>query len=410
MNAPTGTGFRQTDGVEDWRSIGISAQAWFAAPSHAAGAGLVTQIAGLPAIADRNELPDIDLRIGGVGVRLGPDDVAVARAISVAAADLGLTGEPAALQTLQVTIDAVDTESVTSFWRTVLGHERAGNDVLIDQLRRAPVVRVGRLSEPRPLRNRIHLDVVRAPEAAQAIKTAIGGKAYGAYGLTLADIEGNEVDLVPGSELSPQTPDWRALFGAMTFYPAASPEQTARLATAVAQLADDAGVPLLIDLRPDGVVIDSGKDQWEDDQGGPGARFVGLAGRIQFAARDLGLSADAARLRFQQFGIDAIDIPAVRAFWVAVLGYRYDPRTHVTDIYDPRRLNPEFFFQQMDPADQDRRRQRNRIHFDLLVPYDQMQARLDTAIAAGGRIVAEAPGRYALADPEGNEVDIIATP
>ncbi|HSZ38802.1 MAG TPA: VOC family protein [Trebonia sp.] len=410
MNEPTATRSRPTDGPEDWRSIAAHARAWFAAPSHAAGAGLVARIAGLPAIADRNGLPDIDLRADGVGVRLGPGDAALARAISAAAADLGLTGEPAALQALQVRIDAAWPESVTSFWRTVLGHERASHGVLTDSLRRAPAVRVGRLSEPSPLRNRIHLDVVRGPEAVEAVKAALGREAYGANGLTLADSEGNEVDLVPGSELSPQTPDWRALFAAMTFYPAASPQQAARLAAAVAEVADEAGVPLLIDLRPDGVVIDSGKDQWEDGQGSPDARFVDLAGWIQSAARGLGLSADPARPRFQQFGIDAADVPAVRSFWAAVLGYRYDPRTHLTDIYDPRRLNPEFFFQQMDPAEQDRRRQRNRIRFDLFIPCDQVRARLDTAVTAGGQIVAEAPGSYALADPEGNEVDIITTP
>jgi predicted enzyme related to lactoylglutathione lyase len=410
MSKPAATGVRHRDDDGDWRSAGTSARAWFAAPSHAAGAGLVTRIAALPEIAGRNGLPDIDLRACGVGVRLRPDDVAVARAISVAAAGLGLTGEPAVLQTLQVRIDAVGTEPVTSFWQTVLGYERAGDGILTDPLRRAPAVRVGRLSEPRPLRNRIHLDVVREPGAVQAVKTAIGGQAYGANGLTLADSEGNEVDLVPGSGLSRETPDWRVLFGAMTFYPAASPQQAARLAAAVAGLADEAAVPLLIDLRPDGVVIDSGKDQWHDDQGAPGTRFADLAGRIQIAARDLGLSADPARPRFLQFGIDAADVPAVRQFWAAVLGYRYDPRTNLTDIYDPRRLNPEFFFQQMDPASHDRRRQRNRIRFDLLIPHDQLQARLGTAVAAGGQIVAQALGRYALTDPEGNEIDIIATP
>ncbi len=410
MNEPTAAGFRQTEDIEDWRPVGTRVRAWFAAPSHVAGADLVTRIAGLPAISGRNMLPDMDLRADGVAVRLEPDDAAVARAISAAAAALGLTAEPAALQTLQVRIDAAGTEPVTSFWQAVLGYERTGDGVLTDPLRRGPVVRVGRLTVPRPLRNRIHLDVVRAPEAVEAVKTAIGGRPFGAYALTLADSEGNEVDLVPGSELSPEASDWRVLFGAMTFYPAASPQQAARLAVAAAGLADDAGVPLLIDLRPDGVVVDSGKDQWEDDQGSPDARFVDLASRVQRAARDLGLSADPARLRFQQFGIDAADVPAVRAFWSAVLGYRYDRRASVTDIYDPRRLDPEFFFQQIDAADQDRRQQRNRIHFDLLIPHDQAQARLDAAVKAGGQIVAEAHGRYALTDPEGNELDIVATP
>lgn len=406
MNGPTAAGVWPPEDPTDWRSVGTSLQAWFAAPSHAAGAGLVTRIAGLPAIAGQNRLPDIDLRAGGVRVSLGSD--AVARAISVAAAGLGLTAEPAVLQSLQVRIDAAGPEPVTSFWQAVLGYEQAGDGVLTDPLRRGPAVLVGRLSEPRPLRNRIHLDVVRGPAAVQAVKTAVGGQAYGSYGLTLADSEGNEVDLVPGSELSAAASDWRTLFGAMTFYPAAAPQLAARLATAVAALADDAAVPMLIDLRPDGVVIDSGKDQWEDDQGRPDARFVELAGRIQRAARDLGLSADPARPRFLQFGIDAVDVPAVRAFWSALLGYRYDPSANLTDIYDPRRLNPEFFFQQLDPAEVDRRRQRNRIHFDLLIPHDQVQARLDTAVNAGGQIVAGAPGRYALTDPEGNEIDLIA--
>jgi hypothetical protein len=410
MHEPMSRGAWQAVGLEDWRSTAANARAWFAAPSHAAGAGLVARIAGLPGIADGNGLPDIDLRADGVGVSLGRDDAALAGAISAAAAVLGLTGEPAALQTLRVRIDAVRPEPVTSFWETVLGYTRAGDDTLADPLRRAPAVRVGQFSEPRPFRNRIHLDVVRGQEAVQRIKTALGAEAYGAHGLTLADAEGNEVDLVPGSGLSPQTPDWQTLFAAVTCYPAASPRQAARLAAAVAELADDAGVPLLIDLRQAGVIIDSGKDQWEDEQGSPDARFVGLAGRIQSAAHAFGLSADPARPQFVQFGIDAADVPAVRSFWAAVLGYRNDRRTGLTDIYDPRRLNPEFFFQQMDPAEQDRRRQRNRIRFELFIPDDQVSARLETALTEGGQIVAEEPGSHALADPEGNQVDIVPTP
>jgi hypothetical protein len=102
-------------------------------------------------------------------------------------------------------------------------------------------------------------------------------------------------------------------------------------------------------------------------------------------------------------------VPAVRDFWTTLLGYQHDPRPNVSDIYDPRRLNPVIIFQQMDTADEERRRQRNRIHFDVVVPDDQAQARVDAAVAAGGRILAEpAQGRWRLADPEGNEVDIVA--
>ena len=65
------------------------------------------------------------------------------------------------------------------------------------------------------------------------------------------------------------------------------------------------------------------------------------AANSQSTARGMGLTADPNRLCFVQIGIDAVDIPTVRGFWRAVLGYEDDPRSElgVTDIYDPRRLN-----------------------------------------------------------------------
>ena len=63
-----------------------------------------------------------------------------------------------------------------------------------------------------------------------------------------------------------------------------------------------------------------------------------------------------------------------------------------------------FWFQQMGSP----RTGRNRFHIDIYVPHDQVQARIDAALAAGGRIVndAHAPGWWTLADPEGNEADL----
>lgn len=416
MDRLTATDFQQAGGVEDWRVLGGGASAWFNASSHTAGAALVSRIAELT-----DSLPDMDLRAGGVRVQIGAvgsadpsqTDVTFARAISAAAADLGLAADPAALQTLSLGIDAVDTPSVMSFWGTALSYQPVGDDVLTDPLRRDPAISFHRLDEPRPLRNRIHVDVVRVPETVQSVRAAVGGEPYGAYGLTLADAEGNEVDVVPGDELAegPATADWRVVFGAMAFYPTSSPVQAAQLAAAVAALADDAGMPLLVDLRQDGVTIDSGKDQSEDELNPSETPFAELASRIQTAAHKLGLAADTSRLRFIQLGIDAVDVPAVQAFWTTVLGYQRDPRTHLTDIYDPRRLNPEIIFHEMDASEEDRRRQRNRIHLDLLVPDEQAKARVDAAVAAGGRILTDqTPGRCALADPEGNELHIVTRP
>jgi hypothetical protein len=59
----------------------------------------------------------------------------------------------------------------------------------------------------------------------------------------------------------------------------------------------------------------------------------------------------------------------------------------------------------MDASDADRREHRNRVHLALAVPHDQVQARTDAAVTAGGRLLSA----RTVADPEGNELDIIAT-
>ena len=407
--------FQESGGVDDWRVLAVGASSWFDAPSHSAGAALVGRIAGLAGSAGR--LPDVDLRARGLHVRIvsGPSgltvaDVAMARGISAAARDLDLTADPSAVQAVQLAIDALDKPAVMGFWRAALGYEPLGEEDLVDAMRRDPAIWFQQQDQPRPLRNRVHVDVARPQALVPAAAGAVGGRHIGgAFGVGFADAEGNEVDVItaePNEEMgdAAETADWRAMFGGMTFYPIASPARAAELAATVAGLADDAGLPLLVDLRTDGVTIDSGKDLWEQDG------FGDLARRVQAAARAMGLTADTTRLRFVQIGIDAVDIPAVRGFWRAVLGYEADPRSEsgVTDIYDPRRLNMTILFQQMSAADEVRRKQRNRIHVDLFVPDDQAPTRIDAALAAGGRIAydAEAPAWWTLADPEGNEVDI----
>jgi hypothetical protein len=193
----------------------------------------------------------------------------------------------------------------------------------------------------------------------------------------------------------------------MACYRTTSPTQQRDLAAAAAALADDTGFPLLVDLRPGLVIIDSGKDQWEDDAHGLELDFTDLAGNLQTAARELGATADPALPRFVQLFLDAANVAAVRAFWVAALGYTHDRRAGVIDINDPRRLNPVLVFQELDASETERRRQRNRIHFELAVPSDLAQTRLATTVAAGGRLLDESEDRWRVADPEGNEMVIV---
>lgn len=411
--------FQLAGGVEDWRVLGSGAHTWFEASSHRAGAALVRRVAELTEETGA-ALPDLDLRARGVRVRIAPAgdhlsraDVALARAVSVAAGELGLRAQPAAVQDVQLTFDVLDQTSVMPFWQAALGYQPVGEDDLVDPMRRHPPVWFQQQAEPRPLRNRLHVDVVSTQPSASAVLAAVrttGASAIAEHGYyaTVADSEGNEVDLLPLQEGAdrwggPQTEDWRAVFAGMACYPTSSARQAAELADTVARLADDAGLPLGIDVRAGLVTIDTGKDIWEEVEG-----YEPLAARVQEAARSMRMAADVTRPRFVQVGIDAVDIAAVREFWRAVLGYAEDTRAQVTDIVDPRQLAMPLFFQRMDASDEARRAQRNRIHLDVFVPDDQAQARIEAGLAAGGRIAYDghAPYWWTLADPEGNEVDI----
>ncbi len=402
-------GFEQLAGAADWRALDIGAGAWFEAPSHRAGAALVDR---LPELAHGTASSiDVDLRASGVRVRIRPtglaglnrSDGALAAAISAAAHDLGLTADPAGLQDLRLIISTPDEAAVAPFWRTVLGY-RQDDGALVDPLRRDPTLAIEQLAEPRPLRHRIHFDL-GAPYAERFADLTRPG-------VVAADPDGNEICLprsdARGIGTEPELADWWAIYSAMVCYPTGSSRQAADLARAAAEHADDTDQQILIDLRSDSVTIDSGKDRWEGADFGLDQGFAEFARRTQTSARHRGLTADPARLRFFQLAVDAVDIPSVQAFWRAALDYRDDPRSFVTDLYDPRRIGPVIWFQPMEADDQARRAQRNRIQVEVCLPRDHARSRIDRAVAAGGRITHDEPAarRTTVADPEGNEVRI----
>jgi 4a-hydroxytetrahydrobiopterin dehydratase len=184
--------------------------------------------------------------------------------------------------------------------------------------------------------------------------------------------------------------------------------QAADVARVVAGAAGDADGSLSVDLRPDRVVLTLQSRQY----GGTGPREIAASQRISAAVRGLGLvtgpevGTGAPRtVQVLEIAIDALDIPAIRPFWQAVLGYGDEPGGDGSDpgagLADPVGQGPTFWFQQMDEP----RRQRNRIHFDVVVPHDETGHRIQVALDAGGRLIndSEAPAFWVLADPEGNE-------
>ena len=79
---------------------------------------------------------------------------------------------------------------------------------------------------------------------------------------------------------------------------------------------------------------------------------------------------------------------------------------HDDDAVDPLRRGPQLAF---NPITGDTP-SRGRTHFDVFVPADQAQARVDAALAAGGRLAddSHAPAWWSLASPDNHGVDIAA--
>lgn len=198
--------FHAADGVDDWRVLATSATAFFRTASFAAAAALVEAIAGL---ADLPPL-DVDIRPDGVTVRLQADPSnglpastpERARRISAAARSVGATADPAVPQDVQLTLDALITDAVRPFWCAVLGYEEVGDEDAIDPRRIGPPIWFQDMDPPRTERGRFHVDVFvphDQRDARIAAALAAGGRIVfdgnAPAGTTLADPEGNEVDV-----------------------------------------------------------------------------------------------------------------------------------------------------------------------------------------------------------------------
>jgi 4a-hydroxytetrahydrobiopterin dehydratase len=179
-------------------------------------------------------------------------------------------------------------------------------------------------------------------------------------------------------------------------------------AAVTAAIDASAAAHVRLDARPDRVIVTIENLSVPR----PSQVEIDLAHQISAIAADLGLetspdvAASSRSVQVVEIGIDALDIPNIRPFWKAVMGYADEiGRTGPEDaIVDPHGQSPAIWFQQMDAP----RPQRNRIHFDISVPHDEAERRLAAALAAGGTLVSDeaAPAFWVLADAEGNEACI----
>ena len=213
-DAISASGFRESDGVEDWRVLSDGAYAFFRTRSFAAGSRLAGAIGELPGIDDHH--PDVDLRRDGVTVRLitieddyfgmSMRDVDLARRISALARDQGATADTSSVQSYLVIPGAPQTAEVMPFWEAVLGYRRRDDspeDDLVDPQDRGPGFWFERMDEPRPGGlGAIHVAVWVPGEHAEArvaAALAAGGRVVrdqdAPASWTLADAYGNEVDV-----------------------------------------------------------------------------------------------------------------------------------------------------------------------------------------------------------------------
>jgi 4a-hydroxytetrahydrobiopterin dehydratase len=141
---------------------------------------------------------------------------------------------------------------------------------------------------------------------------------------------------------------------------------------------------------------------------GMGRRDVDLAREISSIARAQGLVADPSAVQTFLVIPGAPNTAEVMPFWRAVLGYVPRSDSPDEDLVDPHGIGPGFWFE---PMDEPRADGGGAIHVAVWVPFEEAEARVAAALAAGGRLVRDefAPSWWTLADAAGNEVDVATT-
>jgi len=201
--------------------------------------------------------------------------------------------------------------------------------------------------------------------------------------------------------------DWRVLGdGANAYFRTGSFAAGARLVKAISELPGVDDIRPDVDVRQDGVTVRM--VAFIEGYGGMLRSHVELARKISAEAQKLGVSADPSAVQSLLVIPGATSRAEVMPFWRAVLGYEPRRDSPAEDLVDVRNRGVPFWFEQMKEPRPDGG---GAIHIAVWVPYEQAEARIAAALAAGGRMVRDefAPSWWTLADAAGNEADIATT-
>jgi 4a-hydroxytetrahydrobiopterin dehydratase len=194
--------------------------------------------------------------------------------------------------------------------------------------------------------------------------------------------------------------DWVVLHaGATALFRVGSMGEAARLAAAISEVP---GVPesgAILTVRDSALTVRLTRDVWMLE-----ARHIALARAVSAVAREYGAAADRSAVQEVQVAVSAKPESMDLGFWRAVLGY--DPMSDDNGV-DPLGHGSTVWLQELDAA----KPLRHAMHIDVSLPHEQIEARAAAAVAAGGRIVHQAPpGHWILADRAGNKVCLAAWP
>ena len=170
-----------------------------------------------------------------------------------------------------------------------------------------------------------------------------------------------------------------------------------QLVTAIGQAAEELDHHADLDLRKTRVDVRlvSGYEA-----GGATEVDVQLARRISEIAAAAGAEIECGSLSRIELALDTPEHEKIAPFWAAVLDREYVNVDGWGDVGDRAQVHPLIWFQ---PSGSDEPRQR--WHLDIWMDPDQVQSRVDAAVAAGGTLISQGTGPgAALADPDGNKV------